>query len=614
MAITCPVVARPETPLPRAGHTARPDWDVAELVHGLFAARDAATVRARLRSALAERVHHDELELFALDAAVAGLAARAVRGRRPVLVPADPTPHLRLVGDDDHRPTGVGIPLLAHGELVGAVEIACEDGLSDAELEAAFRLCDAGASALANALEREALEEQARTDSLTGLLNHRSFHERLERALAVARTAGLDVAALMLDIDDFKWVNDVHGHDRADELLVLVGEALRASVRPDDAVCRLGGEEFAVVMGGVKPSDAIRIGERIRDRIASFELAPVGTVTVSVGIASGPRDSDEGRRLAACAEAAMMTAKAEGKNRVVAYDEHAMTRPAAPRGARRPATADALRAAAGELRRLGRLDETAERVAAAAVELGARDGAGVFALGADGLTAAGGSLAGELDRALAERTLASASSSAATASARASRSAPAGAPSASCSSPRTASARRSCAGSSSSPTRPRSRSRTRSSTRRRSPSPTARSPRASSRSRTRSRPATATRTSTPAGSPTSRAASPASSASTRARSRASSSGRSSTISARSASASPSSSSRVGSPPPSARRSSATPPSASRSSRRSTASRTSAASSATATSAGTARAIPTASPARPSRSRRASSSSATRSTR
>ncbi|MBV8257439.1 MAG: GGDEF domain-containing protein, partial [Actinobacteria bacterium] len=212
------MVARPESTLPRAADPARADWEVADLFHGLFAARDSATVLARLHAALAERIRHDEITVYTLDSEVellhpAGggmpvdldgtVAARAVRRRRPVLAPPDPEPHLRLVGTGAHLPNQLGVPLIAQGNVLGAVAIEFEDGLVDRELELAFRICDAGALALANARERDALELQARTDSLTGLLNQRSYHERLDRALAVSRTTGLEVAVVMLDIDDF---------------------------------------------------------------------------------------------------------------------------------------------------------------------------------------------------------------------------------------------------------------------------------------------------------------------------------------------------------------------------------------------------------------------------
>src|SRR5262249_50369427 len=184
------------------------------------------------------------------------------------------------------------------------------------QFELAKRFADAAALALDNAQIRARLEHQAQTDSLTGLLNHRSFHERLRLALQSASRTHRPVAVLMLDLDDFKRVNDVHGHSLGDELLRAVADALRSVMRPDDVVCRLGGEEFGVIMSADATS-ALRVAERIVERIAQIDLPGVGKVTVSVGIARGPEHAMNPRELAACAEAGMMTAKARGKNRIV---------------------------------------------------------------------------------------------------------------------------------------------------------------------------------------------------------------------------------------------------------------------------------------------------------
>src|SRR5206468_9081494 len=107
---------------------------------------------------------------------------------------------------------------------------------------------DAAALALDNAQIRARLEHQAQTDPLTGLYNHRMFHERLRAALTNASRSHDSVSVLMLDIDDFKRVNDVYGHGAGDEILRSLAETLQASGRASDIVCRLGGEEFAIVI------------------------------------------------------------------------------------------------------------------------------------------------------------------------------------------------------------------------------------------------------------------------------------------------------------------------------------------------------------------------------
>ena len=143
---------------------------------------------------------------------------------------------------------------------------------------------------------------------------------------------------MMLDIDDFKRVNDVCGHGEGDEVLQRVADVLRATVRGSDTVCRVGGEEFAVIL----PSCAL--GRRARPRRAPDggarrEPRPTrrGEITLSIGVALGPEHAMNARELVACAEAAMMTAKAQGKDRVVVFEDDGAERPHDERRrARRP--------------------------------------------------------------------------------------------------------------------------------------------------------------------------------------------------------------------------------------------------------------------------------------
>src|SRR5207248_8172509 len=142
-------------------------------------------------------------------------------------------------------------------------------GFTDDEFELAKRFADAAALAIDNAQIRARLEHQAQTDSLTGLFNHRSFHERLRGALQEASRTHKPVAVLMLDIDDFKRVNDVHGHGVGDELLRLLADTLRGSIRPSDVVCRLGGEEFGVIMSSCDAAAATSAAQRIGARVGA---------------------------------------------------------------------------------------------------------------------------------------------------------------------------------------------------------------------------------------------------------------------------------------------------------------------------------------------------------
>jgi diguanylate cyclase (GGDEF)-like protein len=225
----------------------------------------------------------------------------------------------------------ISVPLIARGAIKGALNVyrlgeeAC---FGESEFELAKRFGDAAALALDNAQVRAVLELQAQTDSLTGLYNHRYFHERLRAELNRASRSHESIAVLMLDIDDFKRVNDVHGHASGDQILVALANALTAAVRASDVVCRLGGEEFGIIMASCDAADALGLARRIADHLEETEFEPAGRLSLSIGISQGPEHAMNPRELIACAEVAMMTAKARGKNQTVLFDEQARERPA----------------------------------------------------------------------------------------------------------------------------------------------------------------------------------------------------------------------------------------------------------------------------------------------
>jgi diguanylate cyclase (GGDEF)-like protein len=221
--------------------------------------------------------------------------------------------------------------LIARGRLKGTLNIyrIGEDvEFTEEEFLLAKRFGDAAALAIDNAHIRARLEHQAKTDALTGLLNHRAFHERLREALMLASAEHGTVALVMLDLDDFKKVNDVYGHGVGDEFLHEVAEVLRGSVRESDIVCRVGGEEFAVILPSGDRRSSTVLAERVAESLGTLDAEAAGRLTVSTGIAIGPEDAANPRELVACAEAAMMTAKARGKGLIVLFDESTRERPA----------------------------------------------------------------------------------------------------------------------------------------------------------------------------------------------------------------------------------------------------------------------------------------------
>ncbi|MGI8773891.1 MAG: diguanylate cyclase [Actinomycetota bacterium] len=299
-----------------------------------------------------------------------GITGWAAQQREAVLVnEAHLDPRVSHVPGTPLEPEAlIAVPLLARGSVKGVMNIyrLGDAAFTEEEFALAQRFAEVAALAIDNAHIRVALEHQAQTDSLTGLYNHRFFHERLRSELVRASRSHDSVALLMLDIDDFKKLNDVHGHATGDHVLFKVAELLQATVRASDVPCRVGGEEFAVILPSCDAGDALGLARRLRDRLAAMELDEAGTITVSVGIAQGPEHAMNPRELFSCAEAAMMTAKARGKNQAFLYDDGASERPDAPersRDVRSIAHLKMLQSLSGKLNRLNDVRQIADTIA-----------------------------------------------------------------------------------------------------------------------------------------------------------------------------------------------------------------------------------------------------------
>jgi diguanylate cyclase (GGDEF)-like protein len=161
--------------------------------------------------------------------------------------------------------------------------------------------------------------EQAAVDSLTGLYDHDMFMSQLEREIESARRNETPLSLLMIDLDDFKTINDRYGHPTGDEVLVAVAAVIRRALRAVDIGGRYGGEEFIVALPGADTGHAVRVGERVREAINSEGISRVA-VTTSIGIAGYPLHGENTQRLVSAADQALYRAKQAGKNRVVVFD------------------------------------------------------------------------------------------------------------------------------------------------------------------------------------------------------------------------------------------------------------------------------------------------------
>jgi diguanylate cyclase (GGDEF)-like protein len=295
-----------------------------------------------------------------------GITGWVVQNREPQLVNhAHLDPRVKVVpGTPPDEPEAlISVPLVARGTVKGALNVyrLGEDAMfTEGEFELAQRFGDAAALALDNAQVRAGLELEAQTDSLTGLYNHRYFHDRLRAELNRISRSHDSIAVLMLDIDDFKRVNDIYGHGTGDQVLVALADILRQTMRASDVVCRLGGEEFGIIMASGDAGEALGLASRLTERLQAEEFEQAGHLTVSVGIAQGPQHAMNPRELVACAESAMMAAKARGKNQSVLFDDGATERPETVNGredVRSIAHLKMLQSLAGRLNRLNDVRE-----------------------------------------------------------------------------------------------------------------------------------------------------------------------------------------------------------------------------------------------------------------
>jgi diguanylate cyclase (GGDEF)-like protein len=167
--------------------------------------------------------------------------------------------------------------------------------------------------------QRDRLHALANTDSLTGLANHRTFHDALAGASEASTNAGVSFAVVVLDLDRFKVLNDACGHARGDEVLRRLARRLEHIVRGSDLLGRLGGDEFGILLPAADGDAALAVAERARAAIGAIELEGY-TIDSSAGVACCPADATEGPRVLELADAALYQAKLAGGEQTCRFD------------------------------------------------------------------------------------------------------------------------------------------------------------------------------------------------------------------------------------------------------------------------------------------------------
>jgi diguanylate cyclase (GGDEF)-like protein len=235
-------------------------------------------------------------------------------GREPAALP------------DDAR--SLVVAMRASGTLVGVLLLIRTHGapMVDEDRKLAELVAAEAAAAIYNARLYEQTQRLATTDALTNLPNHRFFREALAMEIARANRLGYGLGLLMIDVDNFKRVNDTFGHPVGDDVLRNIAQVLRSSLRQTDVAARYGGEEFAVVLPGLGPRGVRAVGEKVRRAVKALQPlvttgAPPFQISISIGGASAAPSQLNAVDLVRVADSALYQAKRRGRDAVCVAED-----------------------------------------------------------------------------------------------------------------------------------------------------------------------------------------------------------------------------------------------------------------------------------------------------
>ena len=209
------------------------------------------------------------------------------------------------------------IPLISFGQSLGVLVLDSDrtGSFSGGEMQSLESVADICATAVQNAHYVERVKQLAYLDGLTGIFNRRFFELRIEEEMERARRFDSGMAVIMVDIDQFKRLNDEFGHLLGDEVLRQVSSIFSQQLRKIDVVCRYGGEEFAILLSQTTHNHAVAVAEKLRRIIDSWQFPGVPrSVTISAGVATCPEHGTTRDELVKAADAGLYAAKQAGRN------------------------------------------------------------------------------------------------------------------------------------------------------------------------------------------------------------------------------------------------------------------------------------------------------------
>jgi len=219
---------------------------------------------------------------------------------------------------------GLLFPIKSKGNLIGILALSKKQSggsYSTDDMDLLVTVASEAGVVMENAQLYAKAKERAHTDELTGLFNHRYFHERLDEEISRCSRFGDIFSLLFLDMDLFKAYNDIYGHLAGDDMLKQIGQHIKNSIRGIDMAFRYGGDEFTVILPQASLEDSCKVAERIRKRIEVEMDSKGAPLTCSLGIASWPTDGVMREEIVQAADASLYYAKQTGRNRICLASE-----------------------------------------------------------------------------------------------------------------------------------------------------------------------------------------------------------------------------------------------------------------------------------------------------